>query len=231
MVHLLGVIVNVIAIIVGGSIGVMLKENVREDVNKVVMQGIGLSVIVIGVMGAIETQNVLVLVLSLVSGGFIGALLKIDNGIEALGKTVEEKFSHRDGFAKGFVMGTLIYTVGAMSIVGSLEAGINGDNTTLFVKSILDGVTAIVFGATLGYGIIFSFVPVLLFQGTIALLGRWIEPFLTTQLITEISAVGGVLIMAIGFSILEMKKFKLGDLLPSIFMPILWLFVVGLMGV
>lgn len=228
---MLGVIVNVFAIIVGGSIGVLLKENVREDVNKVVMQGIGLSVIIIGVVGAIETQNILVMVLSLVSGGMIGALLKIDRGIEKLGETVEEKLSHKEGFAKGFVMGTLIYTVGAMAIVGSLEAGINGDNTTLYVKSILDGVTAIIFGATLGYGVIFSFVPVLLFQGSVALLAKWIEPMLTTELITEISAVGSVLIMAIGFSILEIKKFRLGDLLPSLFMPIIWLFIVNLIGV
>ena len=228
---MIGVFVNVLTIIIGGTIGVLLKDRVREDINKVVMQGIGLSVIVIGVIGAIKTQNELVMVLSLVSGGMIGAMLKIDKKIEQLGETVEQKFSHKEGFAKGFVMGHLIYTVGAMATLGSLEAGINGDYTTLFIKAILDGVTAIIFGATLGYGIIFSFIPVLLFQGSIALLGKVIEPFLTLSLITEISAVGSVLIIAIGLNILEIKKFRLGDLLPSIFMPILWLYVVGLLGV
>lgn len=228
---MLGVLVNVVAIIVGGTIGVLLKNKIRQDVVKVVMQAIGLSVIIIGVLGAIKTENVLVLVLSLVSGGMIGALLRIDNRIENLGVMVEEKLSHKEGFAKGFVTGTLIYTVGAMSIVGSLEAGISGDYSILFVKSILDGVTAIVFGATLGYGVIFSFIPVLIFQGSIALLGDWIEPFLTPALENEIDAVGGVLIMAIGFSILEIKKFKLGDLLPSMFMPIFWLFITIMIGV
>ncbi len=228
---MLGVLVNVATIVVGGIIGVILKDRMKEEISTIIMQGIGLSVLVIGMVGAIKTNNSIVLVLSLISGGVIGTLLHIDNKLELVGQTVEEKLSHREGFAKGFVMGALLYCVGSMAIVGSLEAGVNGDNTILFVKSILDGVTAIVFAATLGYGIIFSSIPVFLIQGGIVLLSKWIEPLLTEELITEISAVGSALIIAIAFNILEIKKFKLGDLLPSIFMPILWLWVFSMIGV
>ena len=224
-----GVIVNVVAILIGGTVGLLLKKGLNENVKTVVMQAIGLSTIVIGIAGAIATENILLLILSLVIGGTIGALLKIDSGLERLGQNIERKFaSENGGFAKGFVLATLIYCVGAMAIVGSIEAGVNGDNTTLYIKSILDGVTAIVFTATLGYGVIFSAIPVLLYQGGIVILGKFIEPYLTDQMINEMSAVGGVIILGIGLSILEIKKIRLGDLLPAIFLPIIYFIIVGL---
>ena len=228
---MLAVMVNVVAIIVGGSIGLMLKERISENISSVIMQGIGLSVLVIGMVSAVATESPIVLILSMVSGGVIGTLLQIDNKLELVGTVVEEKLSHRKGFAKGFVMGSLLYCVGSMAIVGSLQAGADGDNTMLFVKSILDGVTAIVFAATLGYGIIFSAVPVFIIQGTIVLLSKWLAPLMTASLTNEINAVGGVLVIGIGLNILEIKKFRLGDMLPSIFMPILWLWVFSLLGV
>jgi hypothetical protein len=228
---MLAVVVNVLAIIMGGSIGLILKDKIGKDISSMIMQAIGLSVLVIGIIGAITTSNPIVLVLSMVSGGVIGTLLQIDNKLELVGAAVEEKLAHREGFAKGFIMGALLYCVGSMAIVGAVEAGVNGDYTILFVKSILDGVTAIVFAATLGYGIIFSAVPVFIIQGLIVLLSKWIKPILTEQLINEISAVGGVLIIGIALNILEIKKFRLGDLLPSVFMPILWLWLFTLMGV
>ena len=219
---MLGVFVNVIAILVGGCIGLVINKGLNENVKKVVMQAIGLSVLIIGISGAIETQDSLLLVMSLVIGGAIGAIIHIDAKLEKFGKNVEDKFGKDGGFAKGFVMATLIYTVGAMSILGSLQAGLDGDNTTLYIKSILDGVTAIIFTATLGYGVLFSAIPVLLFQGSIVLLSRWIEPFLIGNAQLEMSAVGSVIIVGIGITLLDIKKINLGDLLPSIFIPVIW---------
>lgn len=226
---MVGVLVNVGAIIGGGAIGLLLKQGLPERVNKVIMQGIGLSVLVIGISSAIKTENMLLLVMSLVIGGAIGALIKIDYSLERFGMFVERKFSETDnGFAKGFVITTLIYCVGAMAIVGSIEAGVQGDNTTLFVKSILDGVTAIIFAATLGYGVLFSSIPVLIYQGAIVLLGIQLEPLITDALVVELGAVGGVIIIGIGLTLLEIKKINLGDLLPAILIPIAYFIIMGL---
>jgi len=226
---MVGVFVNVIAIVIGGVIGLVLKHGINEQVKKVVMQGIGLSVLVIGLSSAILTENVLLMVLSLVIGGAIGALIKIEERLDKLGLKIEDKFgSEEGGFAKGFVLATLVYCVGAMAIVGSIDAGVNGDNTTLYVKAILDGVSAIIFTATLGYGVIFASVPVLIYQGAIVLLGIKIEPYLTEALITEMSAVGGVIIMGIGLTILEIKKIHIGDLLPAIFIPAIYMIIITL---
>jgi len=226
---MVGVLVNVGAIVIGGIIGLLLKHGINAKVKKVVMQGIGLSVIVIGLSSALLTENVLLMVLSLVIGGTIGALIKIEERLDNLGLKIEDKFgSEEGGFAKGFVLATLVYCVGAMAIIGSIDAGVNGDNTTLYIKAILDGVSAIVFTATLGYGVIFSSIPVLIYQGAIVLLGIQIEPYLTEELIREMSAVGGVIIMGIGIMILEIKKIHIGDLLPAIFIPAIYLIIVSL---
>jgi uncharacterized membrane protein YqgA involved in biofilm formation len=218
-----GVLVNVIAIVVGSSIGLIFKAGLKEKYKVIMMQGIGLSIIIIGVAGAIESNNLLLLVFSLVIGGMIGTFLGIENNLEKLGRSIEQKFASKEGgFAKGFVMATLIYCVGAMAIVGSIEAGVSGDNQTLYIKSVLDGVTAIIFTATLGYGVMFSAVSVLLYQGTIVILGKQAAQYLTESLTNEISAVGSVIILGIGLTLLEIKKIRVGDLLPSVLIPIVW---------
>lgn len=218
-----GVLVNVIAIVVGGTIGLLLKKGLPEKIKVIVIQAIGLATIAIGLASAIQTESPLLLILSLVIGGVIGTLLKIDVNLKKLGDSVEEKFDKGSGnFSKGFVMATLIYCIGAMAIIGSFEAGIEGDNTILYVKSLLDGVTAIIFTASLGYGVIFSAIPVFIYQGMFVLLGIQLEPIFTDTMITEMSAVGGVLIFGIGLNLLEIKKVNLGDLLPAIFIPVLY---------
>jgi len=228
---MLGVLVNVVAIVIGGTIGLFAHKGLSDRVRIVIMQGIGLSSVVIGIMGSIMTKNVLLLVISLALGGIIGSLLKIDYNLDKLGKKIEDKFSEDGGFAKGFVLSTLIYCVGAMAIVGSMEAGVGGNNTTLYIKSLLDGITAIVFTATLGYGVIFSSIPVLIYQGGIVLLSKVIAPYMTDALINEMSAVGGVLIIGIGLTLLEIKKIHLGDLLPAILIPVLWWIITTLIGI
>ncbi|MEC9485395.1 MAG: DUF554 domain-containing protein [Candidatus Izemoplasma sp.] len=218
-----GVLVNVFAIIFGGSIGLILNRGLNERVKKVIMQGVGLSVIIIGIAGALTIKSPILMVVSLVVGGLIGSLIQIESRLDRLGKRIERTFKNdNNGFAKGFVWATLIYCVGAMAIVGSLEAGLNGDNTTLYIKAILDGVTAIIFAATLGFGVIFSSISVFIYQGAIVLLGYQIEPYLTEHLINEVSAIGSVLIMAIGINILEIKHIHVGDLLPAIIIPAIY---------
>lgn len=228
--HMIGVLVNVLAIVIGSLVGLILKKGLNPKILKIIMQGIGLSVIVIGISGALKTDNTLLLVLSLVLGGSIGGLLKIEDRLDTLGDTLEQKLSNgkEGGFSKGFVMATLVYCVGAMAIVGSIEAGVNGNNETLYIKALLDGVSAIVFTATLGWGVLFSSVSVLIYQGAIVLLGVELEPFLTETLINEISAVGGVLILGIGITILEIKKIHVGDLLPAVLIPPIWFFIISL---
>ena len=227
---MVGVLVNVVAIIIGGSIGLLFKKGFNEKILKLILQGIGLSVIIIGISSAIKTENLLLLVISLVLGGIIGGLLKIEDNLDKLGSSIEKKFSKSENgsFAEGFVMASLVYCVGAMAIVGSIEAGVSGNNETLYIKAILDGISAIVFTATLGYGVLFSGISVLIYQGSIVLLGVQLEPFLTDELINEISAVGGVLIMGIGITMLEIKKIHVGDLLPAVLIPILWYIILSI---
>jgi uncharacterized membrane protein YqgA involved in biofilm formation len=227
---MVGVLVNVVAIVIGGSIGLIFKKGLNEKILKLILQGIGLSVLIIGISGAILSENLLLLVISLVLGGIIGGLLKIEHRLDKLGSSIEQKFSkgEKGGFAEGFVMASLVYCVGAMAIVGSIEAGVSGSNDTLYIKSILDGISAIVFAATLGYGVLFSGVSVLIYQGSIVLLGVQLESFLTDEMINEISAVGGVLIMGIGITLLEIKKIHVGDLLPAIFIPVIWFIILSI---
>lgn len=227
---MVGVLVNVAAIVLGGSIGLVFKKGLNEKILKIILQGIGLSVLVIGISGAIMSENLLLLVISLVLGGIIGGLLKIEHNLDKLGNSIEKKFSKDEegGFAKGFVMASLVYCVGAMAIVGSIEAGVSGDNGTLYIKAILDGISAIVFTATLGYGVLFSGVSVLIYQGSIVLLGVQLQTFLTDEIVNEISAVGGVLIMGIGITLLEIKKIHVGDLLPAVLIPGIWFLILSI---
>ncbi len=224
---MLGVFVNVGAIVIGSLVGLLLKHGLPNQVKRVIMQGIGLSVLVIGIGGALQTGSVLLLVLSLVIGGAAGAAIQIEKRLDDFGHKIEERFGKEEGsFAKGFVTASLIYCVGAMAILGSIQAGVNHDYSTLYIKAILDGVTAIIFTATLGYGVIFSAIPVLIYQGAIVLLGIQLEPLLFEELTVEMDAVGSVIIMGIGINLLEIKKIHIGDLLPAIFVPVAYFYIV-----
>ncbi|MBQ0125811.1 MAG: DUF554 domain-containing protein, partial [Clostridiales bacterium] len=150
----------------------------------------------------------------------IGTLLKIDERLEALGEKIENKLGHGESFAKSFVSSTLLFCVGAMAIVGSLDAGLTGDNSTLFAKSILDGISSIIFASTLGFGVIFSIVPLILYQGGIALLAGVIAPVLSQNTITGMKLVGSLLIVALSLNMLNITKIKVANLVPAVFLPI-----------
>lgn len=214
-----GTIVNVIAIFLGCSVGFILKSRFPEKIGKIVMQALGLSSLLIGAQMALKTNNILLVIFSLVIGGVIGEIIDIEEGLERFGERVKLKFKSNDTserFVEGFVTASLLYCVGSMAIMGALKEGLSGNPDILYAKSLLDGVTSIAFTAAMGIGVLFSVIPVFLYQGGITLLSRLIKDFLSPEIINEMTAVGGILILGIGFGLLEIRKIKVGNLLPAI---------------
>ena len=224
---MIGTLINVAAILVGAALGLVLRRGMKPRVSQTVMQGVGLSVVLIGLSGALETENTLLVILSMVLGGVTGSLLDIQARMDRLGQWAQRRLS-RGGegadntFAQGFVTASLVFCVGAMAVVGALDSGIRGDHSTLIAKSALDGVAAAVFASSMGVGVMLSAVPVLVYQGLIALLGTVVAPLLSDSVITEMSAVGGLLIAAIGLNMVLDKDIKVANLLPAILVPFLY---------
>lgn len=220
---MLGTIVNSLAIMAGGLIGTFLKHGIKDNYKNTVMDAIGLAVIVLGIGGAIKSENVILMIFSLVFGALIGETLQLEKRLDNLGLALQRKFKNEDtNFSKGFISSSLVFCVGAMAIVGSLEAGMLNSYDTLYAKSILDGITALIFATTLGIGVFFSAFSVFIYQGVITLLAQSLSPLLSLVVINELSAVGGVLILAIGIGMLGIKKVNVANLLPAIFIPIVY---------
>jgi len=221
---MLGTIVNAIAIIIGGVIGTGFGSKISDRYNEIITQAISLSVVLVGLLGAIKTQNVLLLILSMAIGSLIGEFIDIERRLNSFGDKIQKRFTNgKHNIAEGFVMATLIFCVGSMAILGSIESGIKNDHTTLFAKSILDGVFSIVFASSLGIGVAFSAVSVFIYQGAITLLASQAASILTTEAITELSAVGGLLIMVIGLNTLKITKIRVGNMLPAVFIPVIYM--------
>ena len=220
---MLGTIVNTVAIIAGSLIGLLFKGSIPEKYGKTIMHAIGLAVILIGLKTALKTDDILIIIISLAIGSVMGELLHIEDWLERLGKGLGRLLpGDNDGVAKGFVTASLVYCVGAMAIVGALESGLSGNHQTLFAKSLLDGIGSILFASTLGIGVLFSALSVFLYQGAITLAASTLKPFLTPGVVAQMSAVGGLLILAIGINLLEIKKLKIGNMLPAIFIPLIY---------
>jgi hypothetical protein len=214
-----GTIVNVIAIFLGCSVGFILKSKFPEKIGKIVMQSLGLVSLLIGIQMALKTNNILLMIFSLVIGGIVGEIIGIEESLERFGERVKLKFKNNntsEKFVEGFVTASLLYCVGSMAIMGALKEGLSGNPDILYTKSLLDGVTSIAFTAAMGIGVLFSAIPVFLYQGGITLLAWLIKDFLSPEIINEMTAVGGILILGIGFGLLEIKKIKIGNLLPAI---------------
>ncbi len=219
---MLGTIVNFMAIIIGGLVGVFFGRAFSDKLKTTVIQGIGLTVLIIGLQMALKTENILIVILSLVLGGIIGEGIDIEARLNNLGKFLEGKLSTKgEGrFTKAFVTTSLIYCVGAMAIVGALEDGLSGNHSILFAKSALDGITAIIFSSSMGMGVIFSAIPVFLYQGSISLFAGLLQGIISGTVVNEMSAVGGLLIFGIGINMLGIKEIKVGNLLPGIFITV-----------
>ena len=221
---MLGTIVNTLAIIVGSLLGIVFRGGIPKKYQITIMQAISLAVILIGLKMAFKTDAILLVIFSLVIGSILGEFLKIEDRLESLGKQLENRFSKvgNGGIAKGFVVASLVYCVGSMAIVGSMESGLTGNHQTLFAKSALDGLSSIIFASIFGIGVLFSSISVFVYQGFITLTASLMKPFLVPPVINQMSGVGGLLIMAIGFNLLEIQKIKVGNMLPAIFMPLVY---------
>lgn len=218
-----GVIVNTVAILAGTVIGLLFKRFINEEVRNVIMQAMGISVLSIGLMDVLSIAGnitmVLTLILSLTIGGAIGALLKIQDRIEQFGEFLKRKLSKDENstIGKAFTDSVLIFCIGAMVVYGSINAGL-GDNSTLYIKSILDGVIAVITAATMGVGVALSAVAVFVVQGAFALCAGFLNPILVAypDVKVMLTGIGGVLVMCIGINLLEIKKMRTGDMLPAI---------------
>ena len=283
----LGTIVNVATILIGGAIGLVLKNVLSKRITDTVMQGVGLAVIIVGISGAlgaaftvadgnISSNHILFMIIALASGALIGELLRIENRLDTFARFCESKLAgpkttlisttapgevpgeapgeaprtasgetHGEApketpgeasreasreapssFAQGFVTAVLVFCVGSMAIVGSLEDGINRNSDILFAKSALDGITAMIFASTMGVGVLFSAAAVGVYQGAITLLAVFVAPYFSDVVVTQISLIGSVLIMSIGLNMLQMAKIKVGNMLPAIFIPIVYNIVI-----
>ncbi len=230
-----GTIINCILVIIGAFAGLLFKKVMSERLKATLLQAVGLIVIFVGIGGAVSaaltytdgafgTKDTMNMIISMVFGTIIGELINIEKQLDTFGAFCQKKFVKGNGsstFAEGMVTASLIFVVGAMAVVGSLDNGIRGDNSTLVAKGVIDGITSMVLSSTLGIGVMFSAVPVFIYQGAISLLGVYIEPYLTAAVISQMSFTGSILIFAIGVNMLFPIKIKVGNMLPAIFMPII----------
>ncbi len=216
-----GTVVNVLAIMAGSCVGLIFRGGIPMAYQQTVIQAIGLAVVIIGVSGALKTQDILVVIFSLAIGSITGELIRIEARLNQLGNWLERRFSKAGGgIARGFVTASLLYCVGSMAIVGSMESGLTGNHQTLFAKSVLDGISSIIFASSFGAGVLLSAVSVGIYQGLLTLSAVLVKPFLIPSVVEQMSAVGGILIMAIGINLLDIKKINVGNMLPAIFMPL-----------
>lgn len=227
-----GSIVNALAVVGGAAVGMILHRILpvfgkgtggrSAGLSDAIMKGLGLCVLLIGIQGAIQTENVLIVILSIVIGTVIGHLCNLDGLINRLGQWVEQMTKGKFGnVADGFVNASLLFCVGAMTVVGSLNSGLSGDHAMQYTKALLDMTAAVVFASSMGFGVMLAAFPVLILQGGITLLATWIEPLLTAQAIAEMSAVGSLLIIGLSLNMLGLTRLKVMNYLPAVFLPIL----------
>ena len=218
-----GTIVNATAILAGAGLGLILRKGLPEKWQETIMHAIGLSVAIIGIQMALKTNNIIIVIISLALGAIVGELLDIDKALNRVGVWVggkltssKDKGSAAAIIGQGFVATSLIYCVGAMAIVGSIQEGLTGDASTLYAKSILDGITAIIFAANMGVGVALSALSVAVYQGSITLLAGSMESIMSQAILAELTATGGILIIAIGLNMLKLLKIRIANMLPAI---------------
>ncbi len=220
---MLGTIVNALAVAVGGLIGLLFKNVIPEKIADALLKAAGLAVITVGIQLMFAGENLTLLIMSIIIGTAIGELINIEGKLDNLGAMVEGKMKNKQSnIALGFVTCTLIYCVGSMAIVGSIQSGLSGNHEILFSKALLDGIMSITMTVSMGIGVIFSSISILIYQGTITLLAQFMQSLLSDVVVREMTSIGGTLIMAIGLNFLEIKRIKVGNMLPAIFIPIIY---------
>ncbi len=228
-----GTIVNAVGIVAGGFIGLLLKKGLPERLEKAIMKMLGLSILIIGLNGIItsmvkvlpggglSSSGELLLLFSLVVGAALGEHFDVEGKLDRMGRYIETR-TRADGFSKGFISASIIFCIGAMAIIGSINDGLRGDSSVLFIKSALDCITSVILGSTLGFGVMFSAVPVLLYQGAMTLAAGWVAPLISDDLLAAFCMVGYAVVACIGINFLELTKIKTANLLPSLLVPVVY---------
>jgi len=214
---MLGTYVNTVAVVAGSLIGLGLRRELPERIKKIIFQGIGLVTLFIGIHMALENNNLMVLFFSILLGAIVGEAIDVEKRLEKLGDFLKVKSRSKDErFTEGVLTAFLIFCVGSMTIIGAIQDGLHGDSSILIAKSILDGFVSVSLASVLGVGVLFSAVPLFIFQASITLLAVYSRNFFTEALLSELSAVGGILLLGLGIRILEIKEIKVANLLPSL---------------
>lgn len=226
---MIAVLVNVATVLLGSAIGLLFRNKIKKNFVQAVISALALVTLLIGITSAIKTADILCVIICMALGTIIGELIRIDDGIEGAGNFIKTKLlkgkTAENRFAEGFVTACIVFCVGSMTIMGSLESGINGNHSIIFAKSALDFVSSMMFAAAMGLGVPFSAIFVLIFQGGLTLLANVLAPYLNTAVVTEMSAIGGVILIGMGINMLELseKRIKVANMLPAIFLPLLYL--------
>ena len=221
---MIGTIANSLAIVIGCIIGLILKGHFTKRISLILFQGIGLVSLTLGIQMAIQTREILFIIIALTTGSIIGELMDIEMRLEKAAEKIKLLFKNlkgKDNFTEGFITTSLLFCVGSMAIMGAIEEGFSGNPNILFAKSALDLVSSVVFAASLGIGVLFSVIPVFLYQGIITQTAFLLRNWITADIINEMSAVGGILIIGLSLKILDIKKIKVANLLPSLLIIIL----------
>lgn len=213
-----GTLLNTAAVIVGGTAGTCLRTRFPERVRQMVMWGVGLVSVVIGLQMSLSTRNILIILGSLLTGGIVGELARLHDRLNRFGDLLQAKLSgeHDRSFSKGFVTASLVFCVGPMTILGSIQDGLSGDYQLLAMKSILDGFAALAFAASMGWGVLFAALTVLLYQGGLTLGASLVKALLTEPMVAEMTATGGTLILAIGLNLLDVTAIRVANFLPGL---------------
>lgn len=223
---MVAVLVNVATVLLGSTVGLIFRNKINEKFTKAVISALALATILIGLSSALGTADILCVIICMALGTIIGELIRIDDGIEGAGDFIKKKLikgkSTENRFTEGFVTASIVFCVGSMTIMGSFEAGINGNNSIIYAKSALDFVSSMMFAAAMGFGVPFAALFVLVFQGALTLLAGVLAPFLSAAVVAEMSAVGGVILVGMGINMLELspRRIKVANMLPAIFLPI-----------
>jgi uncharacterized membrane protein YqgA involved in biofilm formation len=225
----MGTIINAIAIIVGGVLGLLFRKGFPERIAQTTLQVLGLFTLVVGLGMAIQGQELIMVLISLALGAALGEWLDIEGRLDRFGSWLEKRLNLTEKSpAKGFIYASLLFCVGSMAIVGSITDGLKGDHSILVTKALLDGIISIPFAASMGIGVLGSALPILLYQGSLTLLASRIQFFFTPDMVKELTSVGGVIVMGIGINILGLQKVRVGNFIPALLLIILVLYLKAL---
>jgi uncharacterized membrane protein YqgA involved in biofilm formation len=226
----MGTLINAVAIIVGGALGLLFRERFPERITQTALHVMGLFTLLVGVRMAIQGEELIMVLISLALGAMLGEWMNIEDRLERFGLWLEARLHLTEQSpAKGFINASLLFCVGSMAIVGSITEGLNGDRSILVTKAIMDGILSIAFAAGMGVGVLGSALPILLYQGSLTLLASKLQAFFTPPMIGELTSVGGVIVMGIGVNILGLKKVRVGNVIPALVIIILILYFKALM--